>query len=89
MPVRTIALTASTVARVSASPGGWNHVAVFNVNGTALVYATLNGVDPVAGANDVYVVPPGSRREMHYTTRTGNDVRLVSSAAGSVEVEFA
>lgn len=89
MPVRTLTLAASTVARASADPGGWNHVAVYNVTGTANVYVTLNGVDPVPGANDVYLVPPGARRELHYTTRTGNDVRLVSSASASVEVEFA
>jgi hypothetical protein len=88
MPVRTRTLTANTVMALAVT-GEWNNTAVFNRSTTDTVYATVNGVDPVANADDVYVIPPGSRRELHYGGQTGNEVRLISVAAAQIEVEWA
>ena len=89
MAVRTRTLTANTVLKLTVSPGEWNHVGVFNRSTTDTVYATINGADPVADGNDVFCVPPGSRRELHYGNTTGNDVRLISGGTPKVEVEWA
>lgn len=88
MAVRTQTLTPGNVTRLTA-PGQTSHVGVFNIAGPADVYATINGVDPVANADDVYVIPSGTRRELHYQSRNDRDVRLLSTGAVKVEVEWA
>lgn len=88
MPVRTSTLTANTPMALSMA-GEWNDTAVFNRSAADYVYATINGVNPVADANDVYAIPPGARRQLRYGNRTGNEVRLISPGAAKVEVEWA
>jgi hypothetical protein len=87
MSVRHITLTANTVATVNFGKT-LSNVAVFHTgNQTADVHVTLGPVDPVADANDTYVVPSGCRRTMSGPT-TVNQVRLRSTAAVNVEVEY-
>jgi hypothetical protein len=89
MPVRTFTLVANTVMSLALAPGEWNHTAVFNRSVTDDVYATLNGVNPVADANDVFCIPPGARRELHYDNATGDSLRVISYGAAKIEVEWA
>lgn len=86
---RTRTLTAGAVTRLVVPPGGWNAVAVYNLAGPADVLVTINGVDPVANADNVYTVPIGGRRRIYWSQVTGSDVRLLSTGATKVEVEFA
>jgi hypothetical protein len=88
MPVRTLGLTAGVVSRLTLAPGEWNHVGVMNLSDVNTVYVTLNGVDPVPGADDVWAVPAGCWRELHFRGTTGNDIRCLCSAATTVEVEL-
>jgi hypothetical protein len=87
MPVRTLTLTANTVATIT-MPGEWQGVAVFNRATSGDVYATTNGVDPVADADDVFAIPPGARRELNWSGYTGDELRLIAPGANLVEVEF-
>lgn len=88
MPVRTRTTVANTVLSLPLAPGEWDHVAIFN-RGTTDVHATLKGADPVADADDVYTIPAGARRELHWQGVTGNDVRVISAAVNKIEVEWA
>jgi hypothetical protein len=88
MPVRTLTLTPNTIATVTV-PGEWQAVAVFNRATSGDVYAaTTTGVDPAAGADDVFAIPPGARRELNWAGYTGDELRLVAPGANLVEVEF-
>lgn len=88
MPVRTMNLTAGVAAKLTLPPGEWNHAGVFNLATTATVYVTLNGTDPVPGADDVWAVPAGCWRELHFSRSTGNDVRLLCTVDATAEVEL-
>lgn len=89
MPVRTVTLTANTPTQITAS-AEYDYVAVFHTGNTSeVVHVTVNDVDPVADADDVYRIPSGVRRRIPFTSQTGNSrVRLLSTGAVRVEVEF-
>lgn len=88
MTARTYTLTPD-VAGTFSVPGEWNHVAVFHKGDVAEpAYATLKGADPVAGEDDVLEVPSGTRRELHWRNTTGNEVRIISAGAATIEVEW-
>jgi hypothetical protein len=71
-------------------PDDYDYVAVFHRGNVANdVFVTVNDVDPVADADDVYCVPSGARRPLPRPAQTGGaDVRLLSDGAVKVEVEF-
>lgn len=89
MPVRTVTLTPDTPTPVSVDED-YDFAAVFHTgNTTEAVYATVNDVDPVADADNVYMIPAGARRTIARPGQTGPaDVRLLSTGAVKVEVEF-
>lgn len=76
-------LTPSTVATVTVSADG-RGIQVVNRTQTGTMWVRLDGVDPVAAADDVFVVL-GIR---HFPTRTGAiQVRLFSTDALDYTVE--
>lgn len=76
-------LTPSTVATVTVSADGLG-IQVVNRTGTGTMWVRLDGTDPVAAADDCYVVL-GVR---HFPTRTGAvQVRLLSTDALDYTVE--
>lgn len=76
-------LTISTVATVTVTADG-NGIQIVNRSQTGTIWVRLDGVDPVAAADDNYAVL-GVR---HFPTRTGAiSVRLLSTAALDYSVE--
>lgn len=90
MPVRHVTLAPDVVQTVSC-PGDYSTVAVFPYAGSAgTVWVNVADADPTAAGDDCYVVPFGSRRIIDRPDQTGaSDARLLSSAAVTVEVEYA
>lgn len=89
MPVRHVTLAPDTVMTVTV-PIDYDAVAVFHKSGSAPIWATVNDVDPVADGDDNYYIPAGGRRRIVRAGQAGPaDVRLLSTAAATVEVEFA
>jgi hypothetical protein len=89
MTTRTVSLTANVVSTVTVA-GEFNAVGVFHTgNDTNPVHARLGGTDPVAWADDTYMVPSGARRQLSWSKVTGNTIKLISLGPVRVEVEFA
>jgi|tagenome__1003787_1003787.scaffolds.fasta_scaffold20928844_2 hypothetical protein len=70
--------------------GTYSSVAVFNTGNVAadVWVSTKAGVNPVAAADGTYRVPAGSRRVIEGKSTIG-EVRLLSTGAVTVEVEYA
>ncbi len=81
--IKSGTLTPSTVATVTVSADGLG-IQVVNRSQNGTIWVRLDGVDPVAAADDVFAVI-GVR---HFATRTGSvQVRLISTAALAYTVE--
>lgn len=89
MPVRHVTLTPGQASTVTVS-GDYENVAVLHRNNLFDdVWATVNDTDPVADANDSYVIPAGMRRKFAPPGQTGDArIRLRSAGAVKLEVEF-
>lgn len=89
MSVRTTTLDPDAVSVLSV-PGEWNHAGIYHTGDVdEPVYATLKATDPVAGEDDVLMIPKGGYRQLHWNKVTGKNVRLTSAGAATVEVEWA
>jgi hypothetical protein len=87
MPVKTYTLVAATPKTIGLDNEA-QEVAVLNLSAGDWVWVTLNGVDPVADADDVYSVPPGARRVVPWGRTTGSEIRARSTGAAKIEVEW-
>lgn len=63
------------------------YVRIYNRSNVPDIYVRLDGVDPVAQANETFVVPPNSFRDLGSPDASATQVRLVSAALCTYSVE--
>lgn len=62
-------------------------VRVTNLDGTQVIYGTLDGSVPTVGGDDTFVVPAGKVREFDNMGQGISTVGLISTAGGQYNIE--